>query len=145
MNQGASHAVWERRQAEIWDRIFQATEDVILHVQLSRKEKAQGVDVYDSLIGAATAVGASVVRANAARSKADFVMYLDQARMQAIEVDYWLRLVFVLQRSDPVQRDLSHIISQYSSLIGLLQQFIDHAEHEDDVIRKHNRGRKINL
>lgn len=144
MNGDEQHIIWERRQAEIWDRIFQVTTDVVA-VADTLNESVGQKQLREQLVRAAMEVGAQLVRANASHSAADFEKYVDEARMKAIETDYWLRLMYVLQQQEDVQRDLSSVITQYVAIINLLNKFMRHAHNEPDVIAKHTKGPKVNL
>ena len=138
------HIIWERRQAEIWDRIFQVTSDVVA-VADTLGESVGQKQLREQLVKVAMGVGAELVRANASNSAGDFEKYVDEARMKAIETDYWLRLMYVLQQKDDVQRDLSSVITQYAAIISLLNKFMRHAQGEPDVVAKHTKGPKVNL
>ena len=134
--------VWERRQAELWERIFQVTQDVVTLVEALDDSVGYAV-VRQELVRSATGVGAELVRANAADSAGDFERHVKEARMKAIESDYWLRLVYALQQQENVQQDLSSVISQYSAIITLLQRFLSHTQGEADVISRHTKGPKV--
>lgn len=144
MNGNEQHSMWERRQAEIWDRIFQATTDVVA-VADTMGESVGQKQLQEQLVKSAMRVGAQLVRANASNRAADFEKYVDEARMKAIETDYWLRLMYVLQQKEDIQRDLSSVISQYAAIISLLNKFMRHAQGEPDVIAKHTKGPKVSL
>jgi len=137
-----AHVVWERRQAELWERIFQVTQDVVTLVEALDDSVGYAV-VRQELVRSATGVGAELVRANAADSAGDFERHVKEARMKAIESDYWLRLVYALQQQENVQQDLSSVISQYSAIITLLQRFLSHTQGESDVISRHTKGPKV--
>lgn len=137
------HAAWERQQAEIWDRIFQVTQDVVMLVDSI--EGGTGVQgVKKELVHCAMAVGSQLVRANASDDRREFLSYLHEARMKAIETDYWLRMAYLLQQREELQRDLSTIITQYSGIIDLLQKFTRHSQGEQDLISRHARGPRVN-
>ena len=144
MDGDEKHVIWERRQAEIWDRIFQATSDVVAVADTIGESVGQ-TQLREQLVRVSMGVGAELVRANASNSAGDFEKYVDEARMKAIETDYWLRLMYVLQQKDDVQRDLSSVITQYAAIINLLNKFMRHARNEPDVIAKHTKGPKVNL
>ena len=144
MDGDEQHKVWERRQAEIWDRIFQVTADVVV-VADNIGDSVGQKELREQLVRAAMRVGAELVRANASNSAGEFERYLDEARMKAIESDYWLRLMYVLQQQEYVQKDLSSVISQYAAIINLLNKFMRHTRNEPDVIAKHTKGPKINM
>ncbi len=131
--------IWEHRQAELWDRIFQVTQDVVTLAD-AMADDAGGAIVKAEMIKAAMEVGRNLVRANAAEKRDEFEGQLNEAKLKAIETDYWLRMGYVLQQREDVQRDLSSIITQYSSIIDMLQKFIRHARTEKDVIQRHTRG-----
>ena len=134
--------VWERRQAELWERIFQVTQDVVTLVEALDDSVGYAV-VRQELVRSATGVVAELVRANAADSAGDFERHVKEARMKAIESDYWLRLVYALQQQENVQQDLSSVISQYSAIITLLQRFLSNTQGEADVISRHTKGPKV--
>jgi four helix bundle protein len=136
-------ATWERRQAELWERIFQATQDVVsLAESLST---GTGIEIVkEAVVRSAMAVGAHLVRANATDDRASFMKYLTEARLQAIETDYWLRMSYVLQQRDELQRDVSSVINQFATIIDLLHTFSRHAAGEPDVIARHTRGPRVN-
>lgn len=139
-----NQALWERRQAELWDRVFQVTQDVISLVDALDDTPGYRV-VCDELTRSAGRVGAELVRANAAENAKQFEEYVKEARWKAIEADYWLRLVHVLQQSDRVRRDLSSLITQYASVINLLQQFSQHTGHDRRVVARHTKGPRVSL
>jgi len=137
------HVVWERQQPELWDRIFQVTQDVVTLAESLEDSIGQNV-VRTELVKSAMGVGAQLVRANAATEAADFQRHVGEARMLAIEADYWLRLIYVLQQREEVQQDLSNVITQYASIITLLQKFMRHTKGEVNVIAKHaNKGPRV--
>jgi four helix bundle protein len=136
------HAHWERRQAELWDRIFQVTQDVITLADSMESSTGETV-VKTEMVRTAMAVGTELVRANASEEASVFQKHLQEAKMKAIETDYWLRLAYILQQREDVQRDLSSIITQYSAIVDLLQKFVRHTQHEKNVIARHTRGPRI--
>jgi four helix bundle protein len=136
------HLPWERRQAELWDRVFQATQDVAALADSMGKSVGEGI-VREELVRAACQTGAELVRANAAHSKQVFLKYMEAARLKAIETDYWLRLGYLLQNHESLQRDVSNLLAQYSQLVEMLHSFIKHAEQEEDVIAKHTVGPRV--
>lgn len=134
---------WERRQAELWDRIFQVTQDVVALADNIDDRTGSRV-VKMEMTKSAMAVGSELVRANAAQEAKDFHHHLSESRMKAIETDYWLRLAYILQQRDEVQRDLSSIITQYTAIVDLLQKFMRHTRSEANVISQHTKGPKVN-
>lgn len=144
MKSDEQHAVWERRQTEIWDRIFQAMSDVVAVAETLDDSIGQK-QLQEQLLKSAMGIGAKLVRANASSRALKFEKYLEEARMKAIETDYWLRLIYVLQQREEVQRDLSSVISQYAAIINMLNKFIKHTQNEPNVIARHARGPKINM
>ncbi len=144
MNLEAQHDVtWERRQAELWDRIFQVTQDVVALAD-QMDNSTGGSVVKTEMVKAAMAIGTQLVRANAADEAHEFHRCLSEARLKAVETDYWLRLAYILQQRDDVQRDLSSIITQYTAIVDLLQKFMRHTQTEKHVIARHTRGPRIN-
>ena len=129
---------WEHRQAELWDRIFQVTQDVVTLGQTLESEGS--AVVRDEMIKAATAVGIHMVRANAADQAEDFKHHLTEARLKAIETDYWLRISFVLQQDEEAQKDLSSILSQYTAIVDLLHKLSHHVAGEPGAVKKHTKG-----
>lgn len=137
------HVIWERRQTELWDRVFQVTQDVVTLAETV--EGSAGISVVrDELVRAAMAVGAELVRANASDSAGDFEEHVKGARLKAVEADYWLRLIYVLQQEEEIQRDLSGVISQYSAIVTLLQKFVRHTQNEPSVVKRHAKGPRVN-
>jgi four helix bundle protein len=143
MDPSEHRALWERRQAELWDRIFQVTQDVA-HLSDTIEDSSGGSVMKQGLVNAAMNVGKHVVRATAAESGHDFTKHLDEARMQAIEADYWLRLTYIIQQQEGVQRDVSNIIAQYASIIDLLKKMVSHVERQHDA-SAHMERPKISL
>jgi len=139
MSKEEHYVMWERRQAELWDRIFQVTQDVVV-LSETLSEGVGLMRVRDNLLDSALAVGAELVYANSSDEADDFKEHIVKARKKAIETDYWLRLIYVLQQAGDVQRDLSSVITQYSAIIMLLQKFIKHAHDEKSVVNRHAKG-----
>jgi len=142
MDPSDQHISWEHRQAELWDRIFQVTQDVVTLAD-SMSDEAGGTVIKSEMLKSAMAVGSNLVRANAAEVPTEFDESLKEAKLRAIETDYWLRLAYVLQQRDDVQRDLSSIITQYTGIVDLLQKFIRHTRTEKNVISRHTKGPRI--
>lgn len=144
MKTDETHAItWEHRQAELWDRLFQVTSDVVALAD-SLDEGVGGRVVKERMVASAMSVGAELVRANAAETAEEFKRSVRESRMKAIETDYWLRMAYVLQQREDVQRDLSSIISQYAGIVDLLDRFIRHTRDEHDVLARHTRGPRVN-
>lgn len=133
---------WEHRQAELWDRLFQVTSDVVTLAD-SFGADTGGTIVKESMVRSAMSVGAQLVRANAADTSDEFRASLKEARLKAVETDYWLRMAYVLQQREDVQRDLSSIINQYAGIVDLLDRFLRHAKTEKDVLARHTRGPRV--
>ncbi len=143
MNKVQNNGNWERRQTELWDRIFQVTQDVV-ELADSFEDTSGGALLKGEMVKSAMEVGKYLVRATASDGMRGFQRNAHEARMKAIETDYWLRLAYIIQQSDGVQRDLSNIITQYSSVIDLLQKMTRHVQSEGDVT-KYTKGPKVNL
>lgn len=144
METSVTHGIlWERRQEELWERIFQVTQDVVLLAD-TLGEDSGGTIMKEEMVRSAMTVGKCLVRATAADSSADFEKYVTEARMQAIEADYWLRLAYIVQQREDVQRDLSSIITQYATIIDLLQKLTTHVHQHHDG-RRHTKGPKVSL
>jgi len=138
------HLSWERHQAELWDRVFQVTQDVVTLVEGLDDSVGLGY-VRHELVKATMGVGAHLVRANASTQASSFDRNVGEARMKAIEADYWLRLIYVLQPDDKVHKDLSGVISQFSAIIRLLKEFRKHIDAESDAVSRHAHGPKVSL
>ena len=134
---------WEHRQTELWDRLFQVTGDVVT-LAASLGDDAGAAIVKESMVRSAMAIGTELVRANAADTPVEFRESLRESKLRAIETDYWLRMAYVLQQREDVQRDLSSIISQYAGIVDLLDRFIRHTKAEKDVLARHTRGPRVN-
>lgn len=119
------NASWEQRQAELWERVFQVTQDVVALADSAGDGVGVGV-CKNKMVEAAMNVGRQLVRASASVSAPKFESGLEEARLSAIETDYWLRLLYLLQQEEDVQRDLSSVINQYSSIVELLARLSAH-------------------
>jgi four helix bundle protein len=143
MSSDEQHSItWEHRQAELWDRLFQVTSDVVTLAD-SLGADTGGTVVKESMVVSAMSVGAQLVRANAADTSDEFRQSLKEARLKTVETDYWLRMAYVLQKHEDVQRDLSSIINQYAGIVDLLDRFLRHAKTEKDVVARHTRGPRV--
>lgn len=139
------HAIlWERRQAELWERLFQVTQDVIALAE-TLEDGAGTTIIKQEMVRTAVGIGRELVRATAADARADFAHAIGEARLKAIETDYWLRLIYMLQQREQVQHDLSSIITQYTAIVDLLQKMVRHAKEEKDIISRHAKGPKVVL
>lgn len=136
------NATWERRQAELWDRIFQVTQDVVTLAD-SMDDTVSYTVVRSEMVKSAMAVGTELVRANASDETIAFQRHLQESRLRAIETDYWLRMAYILQQREDTQRDLSSIITQYSAIVDLLQKLVRHTRTEKNVIARHTRGPRV--
>lgn len=119
------NASWEQRQAELWERIFQATQDVVSLADGAGDGHGVGI-CKSEMVKAAMSVGRHLVRGSASASSGVFEKSLEEARLSAIETDYWLRLLYLLQQEEEVQRDLSSVINQYSAIVELLSRLSRH-------------------
>lgn len=137
------NTVWEHRRAELWDRIFQVTQDVVTLAETLQETPGTQV-VREELTKAAMDVGKYLARATAAEREGEFRNNIEEARLKAIESDYWLRLAYIVQQREEVQRDLSSIITQYVGIIELLHKMGHHVRDAHDV-GSHTRGPKVNL
>lgn len=129
---------WEQRQAELWERVFQVTQDVVALAESVGEGLGTGI-CKQEMVRSAMNVGRHLVRANAAEGKPTFTAALEEARLSAIETDYWLRLLYLLQQHEEVQRDLSSIINQYSAIVELLTRLSRHSAPARAA--QHQRGR----
>ncbi len=144
MDSTQHNVTWERRQTELWDRIFQVTQDVVSLAE-SLDDSAGGRIMKEEMVRSAMAVGRHLVRATAADGQGDFESGVKEARLSAIETDYWLRLTYIVQQREDVQRDLSSVITQYSSVVDLLQKMMRHVHDAGDAAAHKGRSKiKIN-
>ena len=116
-------ASWEQKQGELWERVFQVTQDVVALAE-TVPDTMGGAVCATEMVKSAMNVGKLLVRASAADNKTVFQAGLEEAKLSAIETDYWLRLLYLLQQREEVQRDLSSIINQYSAIVDLLQRLL---------------------
>lgn len=142
MANGNHHVVWEHRQAELWNRIFQATQDIVAFAEIL-PENAGTRLVQEELIRSAMSIGSQLVRANAADDRPSFVQAVNEARLKAIETDYWLRMAYTIQKREELQRDISGLLGQYAAIIDLLQTFTHHVEREPDAVSRHTKGPRV--
>lgn len=134
-----NHQRWERWQTELWDHIFQATQDVVLLADSLEQGVGEAV-VKQFLVKASMQVGAELVRANASDNQGEFVGHVKAARLQAIETDYWLRLAYALQQKRNVQHDVSVLITRYATIIDLLLKRVEHIRREPNSLKRHTKG-----
>ncbi len=73
------------------------------------------------LLRAATGIGANVVEAEAAQSKADFIAKLSIASKEARETKYWLQL---LQQSDLTRIDLVIFPEEIDAIIRIITSIV---------------------
>lgn len=143
MDAEGHRALWERRQAELWERIFQLAQDVASLADRFQ-ESAGGAVMKEELLKSAMNIGKYLVRATAADSERHFIKHIGEAKMQAIEADYWLRIMYVVQPHEEVQRDISNVITQIASIVELLAKLVGHLETQHDA-SEHMAGPKITL
>lgn len=129
---------WEQKQAELWERIFQATQDVVMLADVAGDASGVGI-CKTEMVKSAMSVGRHLVRGSASSSTSAFEKSLEEARLSAVETDYWLRLLYLLQQEEEVQRDLSSVINQYSAIVELLSRLSRHGAHAGAA--KHERRR----
>ncbi len=143
MDSSAHRALWERRQAELWERIFQLAQDVTPLAD-SFEDTAGARVIKEELIKSSMNIGKYLVRATSANAERDFLHNIEESRMQAIEADYWLRLVYVVEQRDAVQQGVSTIIAQLAGIIDLLKKMTEHLEHWHDA-KQHVERAKVSL
>lgn len=141
-NENQHDVVWEHRQAELWDRIFQVTQDVVTLAD-GLEETASGSVLRSEMVKSAMGVGRELVRAISSDDKEGFSRHVEEARMQAVETDYWLRLAYVLQQREDAQQDLSSVITQYAAIVDLLRKLGRHVQQERAGIERHTRGPRL--
>lgn len=131
MDSAAHRALWERRQAELWERIFQLAQDIAVLAD-SFEETAGGRVMKEELIKSSMNIGKFLVRATSANAEQTFIENIEESRMQAIEADYWLRLIYVVDQRSSVQQSVTNVITQLAGIIDLLKKMEDHVEHWHD-------------
>ena len=88
------------------------------HLQSSKKEFV----LSRQLLRAGTSIGANVAESQQAQSRADFISKLSIALKEAVETNYWLRL---LQATDLLtEAEFSSIIADCKELEKLLTSII---------------------
>ena len=88
------------------------------HLQSNRKEFV----LSKQLLRAGTSIGANVAESQQAQSRADFISKLSIALKEAVETNYWLRL---LQATDLLtEAEFSSIIADCKELEKLLTSII---------------------
>lgn len=135
---GEHAAFWERHRTELWDRVFQAAGEVSLLAD--SLEGGAGLTLArEKLLQAAFGVGVALVAANAADDHVHFMKALSQAVTQAVEVDYWLRLLTVLGRSNNLQQEVTGLLAQYGAVVQLLRRLRQHVGAEPNAVARHTR------
>lgn len=86
------------------------------------------------LLKSGTSIGANIVEAGAAQSKADFVSKMSIASKEARETEYWLQL---LRESRMTEIDLSTMLAENTALIKLITSIVKTAK-ENMVNSKSN-------
>lgn len=117
---------------ELWDRLWQVTSDVVAFADELPETDSSKI-LREQLVRSAMRVGAEVVRAQAADDPVEYQQGIVEARLKAIETDYWLRLAYTLQQESGVQQDLSTILSQYQSIVDHLISLGKHVGQEQGL------------
>ncbi len=143
MDSSEHRALWERRQAELWERIYQLAQDVA-QVSDALHDTTGGSVIKQELVRSTMNIGKYLVRATASDSQQEFTRDVEEARMQAIEADYWLRIAYIVGQQEEVQRDVSNIIAQLSSVIELLKTMTSHVARQHDA-KAHMKGPRVAL
>lgn len=143
MDSAAHRALWERRQAELWERIFQLAQDIAVLAD-SFEESAGGRVMKEELIKSSMNIGKFLVRATSANAEHTFIENIEESRMQAIEADYWLRLIYVVDQRSSMQQGVTNVITQLAGIIDLLKKMEDHVEHWHDT-KTHTERTKVSL
>ena len=83
------------QKKDIWNRSFIAALQIIrLTKEFPQTQEAK--IIVRQIIRSATSVGANISEASAGLSKKEFTSFMNIARREAIETDYWLRLSYEL-------------------------------------------------
>lgn len=143
MDFSAHRVLWERRQAELWERIFQLAQDVA-GLADTFEATAGGSVIKQELVKSSMNIGKYLVRATAANTQKEFLQNIEEARMQAVEADYWLRIAYVVEQKEAVQHDVTSAISQITGVIELLKKMAEHVENAHDV-SEHRQSAKVSL
>ena len=92
------------------------------HLNTSKKEYV----LSKQLLRAGTSIGANIAEAEQAQSRADFISKMNIALKEAVETDYWLRL---LQASDYLaETEFSSIYSDCRELEKMLTAIVKTAK-----------------
>ena len=73
------------------------------------------------LLRSGTSIGANIVEAEAAQSKADFISKMSIASKEARETEYWLML---LQESGLTKLDLTYLIEEVGAIIRIVTSIV---------------------
>lgn len=131
-------AFWERHRTELWDRVFQADSEVAALAD-GLEERPSVVVARQGLLAAAFGVGVSLVKANASDEQADFLYWLHEAVRQAVETDYWLRLLTVVAPREGWQTEVAGLLARYGTIVTLLRRLAQHVADEPAAVARHTR------
>ena len=113
------------KRRDIWFRAIRVTLKVIKFVDGFPK-KSVGFVVSNQIIKSSTSVGANISEAGVAYSRKEFANFMNIARREAVETDYWLRIAICSNlgnRNLAIQlgRGYNEIIKILSSVVKKVQ------------------------
>ena len=107
---------------------FQFAVRIVKMCKLLREDRKDYI-LSKQLLRAGTSIGANVVEAQQAQSRADFIAKLSIALKEASEVNYWLRL---LKATDYLsEKEYSSIVADCKELEKLLTAIIKSTKYSD--------------
>ena len=107
---------------------FQFAVRIVKMCKLLREDRKDYI-LSKQLLRAGTSIGANVVEAKQAQSRADFIAKISIALKEASEVNYWLRL---LKATDYLsEKEYSSIVTDCKELEKLLTAIIKSTKYSD--------------
>jgi four helix bundle protein len=103
----------QRNSNPLREKSYALALEIVSCCQRLAQEKKDYV-LSKQLLRSGTSVGANIVEANQAQSRADFIHKLSIALKESVETEYWLSLLrdskyLSSQESDPLIRDCSEV------------------------------------
>ena len=100
------------------------------HIQDTKKEYT----LTKQLLRSGTSVGANVAESQQAQSRPDFIAKLSIALKEAVESNYWLRLMYATEYL--AEKEYSSVIADCKELEKLLTAIIHSAKYPETVETK---------
>ena len=114
------------RQNIIKDKTFRFSLEIIVLYKKLIEDKEYVLS--KQLLRSATSIGANVVEAEAAQSKADFITKMSIASKEARETRYWLQL---LQESTLTNADMRSPVEEIEDIINILAAIVKTAQENN--------------